>query len=99
MFGFLKSKIQKPKPLGQLGEEFAQEEYKRRGFSIIASNFFNKKGLRLGEVDFIATAKNRIIFVEVKTRNAASEKFGTGAEAVNAFKQIKLLKAVKTFFA
>lgn len=88
---------QKPKTLGQLGEEFAQQEYIRRGYKVVASNFFNKKGLRKGEVDFIAVNKERIAFVEVKTRHALSKRFGTGAEAVNVFKQTKLLKAVKIF--
>ena len=41
--------------------------------------------------------KNRIIFVEVKTRKLETGKFGSGAEAVNHFKQIKILKAVKVF--
>ena len=97
MLSIFKSKPSAIKTLGQLGEEFAQEQYKKRGYKIIASNFFNKKGLRLGEVDFIAADNNRIIFVEVKTRKSEIGKFGTGAEAVNQFKQIKILKAVKVF--
>lgn len=97
MFNFLKNLKQKPKSLGQRGEEFAQAEYKKRGYKIIAANFFNKKGLRKGEVDFIVKNKKEIIFVEVKTRHVLSAKYGTGAEAVNAFKQLKLLKAVKIF--
>jgi Holliday junction resolvase-like predicted endonuclease len=48
-------------------------------------------------VDFIAVNKERIAFVEVKTRNALNKRFGTGAEAVNMFKQVKILKAVKIF--
>jgi putative endonuclease len=97
MFTLFKSKPSKPKTLGQVGEELAQEEYKNRGYKIIAANFFNKKGLRLGEIDFISKNKDSIIFVEVKTRNSAVTKFGSGAEAVNQFKQIKILKAVKVF--
>lgn len=100
MFNFFKSKPvapQKPKTLGQLGEEFAQKEYERRNYKIVASNFFNKKGLRLGEIDFIAKNKEKIIFVEVKTRVSEINKFGFGAESVDKFKQIKFLKAVKVF--
>jgi putative endonuclease len=95
MFNWFKSK--KPKSLGQQGEEFAQGEYKKRGYKIVAANFFNKKGLRKGEVDFIAKNKKQIVFVEVKTRNKLVEKFGTGQEAVDIFKQRKLLQAVKIF--
>jgi putative endonuclease len=104
MLHWLKSKFssnnqksQKPKTLGQLGEEFAQEEYRRRGYKIIAANFFNPRGLRLGEIDFIAKDKTRIIFVEVKTRTIGDIKFGSAGEAVNTFKQIKLLKSAKIF--
>lgn len=100
MFSWLKSsKVQKQKTLGQLGEEFAQREYKNRGFKIIAANFFNPKGLRLGEIDFVATNKEKIVFVEVKTRSNKISKFGTAEEAVNYFKQSKLLKAAKVFLA
>ena len=87
----------KPKTLGRIGEDFAQYEYEKRGFSIIAANFFNKKGKMLGEVDFVAKNESQIIFVEVKTRNSEIGKFGTAAEAVNIFKQRKILKAVKVF--
>ena len=100
MFNWLGSKSKeafKPKSLGQRGEEFAQEFYIKQGFKIIVANFFNKKGLRKGEVDFIAANKTDIVFVEVKTRHVGDKKFGSGAEAVNAYKQLKLLKAVKIF--
>ena len=99
MFNWLKkSRIpDKPKTLGQLGEERARQEYQARGYRIVAANFFNQKGLRLGEIDFIAADSRRIIFVEVKTRTQGAEKFGSAAEAVNIFKQKKILRAVKIF--
>lgn len=87
----------KPKSLGQIGEEIAQEEYKKRGYKIIAKNEYNKKGLRLGEIDFIARNKNELIFVEVKTRNSDKGFFGNPIEAVNIYKQRKILKAVKVY--
>ena len=96
---FTKSSVsQKPKSLGQLGEERAQEEYRKLGYKIIAANEYNKKGKRLGEIDFIAKNKNTIVFVEVKTRTAGVDKFGKGVEAVNIYKQQKLLRAVKMYF-
>jgi len=100
MFGWIKKKTpaaEKPKPLGQLGEEFAQKEYETRGFKVIAKNEYNKKGLRRGEIDFIATDKNKIIFVEVKTRKSSGDRFGQGVESVNRFKQIKLISAAKIY--
>jgi len=96
MFNWLK-KSQVVKSLGQRGEEAAQAHYKAEGFSLLEANYFNKKGKRLGEVDFIVKNKTAIVFVEVKTRTQEKGRFGSGAEAVNGFKQIKLLKAVKTY--
>lgn len=100
MFNWLKktSTNAKPKTLGQLGEELAQKEYQKQGFKIIAANEYNKKGKRLGEIDFIAANKNKIVFVEVKTRTAGADKFGKGAESVNIYKQQKILRAVKMYF-
>lgn len=95
---FRKSKvIQKPKTLGQLGEELAQKEYTKLGYEIIVQNEFNKKGLRRGEIDFIAKNKTEIVFVEVKTRTASSGKFGSAEEAVNFSKQKKILLAIKLY--
>ena len=74
MFNFLKSKPQKPKTLGQLGEEFAQGKYKKHGYKILTANDYNKKGKRLGEIDFIAKNKDKLVFVEVKTRTARHRK-------------------------
>jgi len=54
------SEEEKPKTLGQIGEEIAQEEYKKKGFKIIAKNEYNKKGRRLGEIDFIAKDKSDV---------------------------------------
>jgi putative endonuclease len=88
---------QKPKTLGQVGEEIAQKEYEKNGFKIIAKNEYNKKGKRLGEIDFIATDASSIVFVEVKTRKNEKGRFGGPVESVDHFKQLKILKAVKLY--
>jgi putative endonuclease len=98
MFNFLKPKPKIIKSLGQLGEEFAQEHYKSLGYKIIAKNEYNKKGKQFGEIDFITKDKTTIIFVEVKTRSSTPSRFGTAAEAVDIYKQRKILKAVKIYF-
>lgn len=97
MLSWLKPIIQEPKTLGQIGEELAQAEYKKLGFTILAKNEYNKTGKRLGEIDFIAKNHERLVFVEVKTRQSQQGKFGSALESVNQFKQIKLLKAVKVY--
>lgn len=83
--------------VGAYGEKLAQEEYKKRGFSIIATNEFNRNGKQLGEIDFIAKKGSVVVFVEVKTRTHGAATFGTGLEAVHVGKQQKLVRAVHSF--
>lgn len=83
--------------LGQRGEKFAQAEYQRQEYTILAQNVFNRKGKQLGEIDFIAKRGNILCFVEVKTRAISQTAFGNGLDAVNSYKQAKILKAVKLF--
>ena len=97
MLDWLKKPSGALKTLGQRGEEFAQQDYRQRGYKIIAANEFNKTGKRLGEIDFIAQDRQRIVFVEVKTRTAGVSRFGSGIEAVDGFKQAKILRAVKSY--
>lgn len=87
----------KPITLGAKGEQIAQEEYKRLGFQIIGSNVFNRKGKQLGEIDFIAKREHNLCFVEVKTRQSQQDKYGGALEAVDFYKQAKILRAVKLF--
>jgi putative endonuclease len=83
--------------LGALGEQWAQAEYIHQGFTVIATHVFNPFGKQMGEIDFIATRGEVIVFVEVKTRSVASSRFGTGFEAVTPSKQAKLLKTMQWF--
>jgi putative endonuclease len=85
------------KTLGQQGEEWAARHYEKLGYKIISRNEFNRRGKQLGEIDFVAIKDKVLVFVEVKTRKSGVNKFGTGAEAVNYFKQQKLRKAVYSF--
>lgn len=97
LFTQKKSQPDKPLSLGQWGELAAAKVYEEKGYSIVSRNEFNRRGLRLGEIDFIAHTKIDIAFVEVKTRTQEHDLFGTGFEAVNHAKQQKLLKAVHSF--
>lgn len=92
-FNFEKQKFN----LGQQGEQWAQKEYQKQGYKILDKNVFNRKGKQVGEIDFIAINKTAIVFVEVKTRVKAVNKFGTAVEAVDFFKQRKILRATKLF--
>lgn len=87
----------KPKTLGVLGEEWALKEYRKLGYKLVKKNYFNKKGIRLGEIDFIVRKADQLVFVEVKARTVEEGRFGRGAEAVDKFKQVKILRSVKQF--
>jgi putative endonuclease len=56
---------------GKTGEKVAADFLKEHGYEILALNFKNNSGRRLGEIDIIAKEKNtrQIVFAEVKTRD------------------------------
>lgn len=55
--------------VGTCGEKMAMRYLKKNGYKILARNWYNKTGIRLGEIDIIAQKKDGpIVFVEVKTR-------------------------------
>lgn len=72
--------------LGAKGEDLACEYLKKNGYEILERN---KHFSKFCEVDIIAKYKNRIIFVEVKTRKTNA--YGTPLEAItkNKYKNIK----------
>lgn len=75
------------KRLGKLGETLAADYLTKRGFHILARNFY----IRYGEIDIIALNDDTLIFIEVKTR--IDETFGLPEEAVT---QRKLKEIIKT---
>lgn len=81
------------KVLGNKGEAFAAEFYKKLGFSIAAQNYV----CRGGEIDIIAENEEYIIFVEVKTRSADS--LYSPAEAVDLKKQRRLTVAAMKYLS
>lgn len=72
---------------GGVGEQLASEYLAKNGFTILERNF---RAGKFGEIDIIATEKEYICFIEVKTRT--SSLFGTPAEAVGYAKREKLRK-------
>lgn len=73
--------------LGKKGETVAAKFLEKQGYTIITKNF----KCSYGEIDIIATDKNEIIFVEVKTR--CSQKYGEAREAVDMTKKKHIKKA------
>ena len=77
--------------LGNWGENEACSALKKRGYKIILRNFRCKTG----EIDIIATDKDTLVFVEVKTRS--SNVRGTPAEAVTKTKQKHIIRSAQWF--
>lgn len=76
---------------GIIGEKIAQDYLANKGYEIIETNYYTKRG----EIDIICKKDNCIIFVEIKTRT--SLKFGTPAMAVNYTKR-KHIKSVAKMY-
>lgn len=71
--------------LGKIGEQLATEFLQKKGYNILARNFFYNKA----EIDIIAQKEDdTIVMIEVKTRNSSF--FGDPQSFVTA-KKIKLL--------
>ncbi len=81
--------------LGKLGEDLVEREYQKLGFKTVARNYIFPKGKQIGELDLICKKNNELVFVEVKLRQ--SEKYGSSFEAVDEYKQRKLVKMAKLF--
>lgn len=80
--------------IGRLGEAEAARRLEQAGLTILELNW----RCRSGEIDIIAKEGETIVFVEVRTRGAASgNRFGTAAESVDARKQLKIRTAAQTF--
>ena len=76
---------------GIIGEKIAQGFLLNKGYDILETNFYTKRG----EVDIIAKTEKCIVFIEVKTRS--SLKYGTPAMAVNTLKKKHIKCVAKNF--
>jgi putative endonuclease len=77
--------------LGKLGEKMAAEHLDKMGFKILAKNYVFGKA----EVDIVAMKDNKIVFVEVKTRES-SYLSGPGY-TVSTKKQKQIIKAADAY--
>jgi len=75
--------------LGQTGETVAVRYLKKYGYKIIETNYRNS----LGEIDIIASDKDVIVFVEVKTRR--NNLFVHPKEAVTQKKQLTISRVAQ----
>jgi putative endonuclease len=76
---------------GRLGERAAVKLLKKKGYKILEKNFRT----RFGEIDIIAKKRERVIFVEVKTKTG--EGFGEPWEMVNKRKLKQIIRMAETY--
>jgi putative endonuclease len=72
--------------IGKYGEDLSAKYLQDRGYQIIERNW----RCNFGEIDLIAKDNNRIVFVEVKTRNGSG--YGHPFEAITALKVSRMRK-------
>lgn len=78
-------------PTAIIGEDAACVYLQKKGYKVIERNF--RKGY--GEIDIIATHKNVLVFIEVKTRS--SSKYGTPFESITLSKLSFLVRGAKFY--
>jgi putative endonuclease len=81
------------KPFGQRGEQLALNHLKQRGYSIVTVNWRCK----YGELDIVARTNETLVFVEVRTRHAASSE--PAFESITPRKQKKLITLAHAYLA
>ena len=77
--------------LGMAGEDFVCKYLEGKKCFIVKRNF----KCRYGEIDIIATDKNELVFVEVKTRSSKS--YGEARESINNPKKKHIKKAAEFY--
>ena len=81
------------KLLGRWGETLAAEDYRKRGYRVLDTNFHS----RFGEIDVILEKRGVVVFCEVKLRK--NDRFAAAREFVNAAKREKLIKTALFWMA
>lgn len=79
--------------IGRWGEQIALEEYKRRGFSLVAQNWRYPPY----EIDLIVEDEKFLVFCEVKTRRGV--RFGSALEALGEVQMQRLMLAAEAYLA
>ncbi|OHA65967.1 MAG: hypothetical protein A2672_00030 [Candidatus Wildermuthbacteria bacterium RIFCSPHIGHO2_01_FULL_49_22b] len=72
--------------IGERGEEIARQFLENKGYTIIECNYRTKRA----EIDIIAKHKNKLVFVEVRTKHR--EQYGTPEETIDYKKRMRLKK-------
>lgn len=77
--------------IGKWGEETASEHLMQKGYEIIGRNVRTP----YGEIDIVAKQKDRVLFVEVKTRT--SNKMGLPEESITTRKREHMIACAEHY--
>ncbi len=80
---------------GDLGEKIAEHYLIGKGYGVIEKNYQKP----WGEIDLVCRKQNRIVFVEVKTREKKNVEHFLAESAVNKGKIRKLQKICETYLS
>ena len=72
---------------GILGEKYARDFLKKRGYRILETNYRCPQG----EIDIVARHKDSLVFIEVRTKT--SLEFGTPEESITRTKRDRIRSA------
>lgn len=78
---------------GRMGEDMAHRYLRGAGCIVVARNYRPPSGH--GEIDLVVWHRDKLVFVEVKTR--ASDAFGEPGRAVDAAKRQHLTRAARDY--
>jgi putative endonuclease len=78
---------------GRLGEDLAHRYLRGHGCTVVARNYRPPSGH--GEIDLVVWHREKLVFVEVKTRDTAE--FGEPERAVDSEKQAHLTRAARNY--
>jgi len=81
------------KALGSKGEDLAVQYLKKKGYKVIERNYH----CQWGEIDLVAREGDTLVFVEIKSRSSSG--FGLPQDAVDRFKQNKLIEVARAYLA
>jgi len=81
----------KRRDVGILGERLARDFLEQRGYRVVATNYRCPDG----EIDIVATERDWLVFVEVRTRK--SLEFGSPEESITPAK-MRRLRAVAAYY-
>ncbi|MBC7231683.1 MAG: YraN family protein [Chloroflexi bacterium] len=77
--------------LGQKGEDLAVRYLQQLGYTVLERNYRSAEG----EIDIIARDKERLAFIEVRTRRGTA--FGSPEESVTPRKQARLATVARQY--